>query len=72
MEMIKMEFTLFSVGDAENPGTEAANKSNETKYRNRAIFNSIQSISENNCINKNEQNFGSYVIACLSSQQSFD
>ena len=35
--MIKLEFSLFSGGDAENPVTEAASKSNATKYRNRAI-----------------------------------
>ena len=44
IEMIKLEFTFFSVGDAENPGTEAASKSNATKYRNRAIFQ-LNSIS---------------------------
>ena len=39
---VKMEFTWWSVGDAENPAMEEANKRNATKKRNRAIFQLIK------------------------------
>ena len=46
-----MEFTWWSVGDAENPATEEASKSNATRYRNRAIFQ----LSSINCCWFNQQ-----------------